>query len=199
MQHPLQRDARFIRDHLGQRVGFRQRQVHDPGHILDAHLGGHGAVGDDLRHLVAAVFLHDIVDHLLTTFIVEVGIDIGHGLPVGVQETFEQQPVLDRIDVRDADAIGHHTAGGRSATRSDEYAQLPAGLDEIGYDQKVAGESHRPDREQFEAQPFIDLRRDLAVSLLGALPGQVLQVGILRFEIRRHFEVGQEDVALQVQ
>ena len=60
-----------FRHQLGQRIGFGQGQVQHPGHVLDAHFGGHGAVGDDLRHLLLAVFLHHVINHLLPALVVE--------------------------------------------------------------------------------------------------------------------------------
>jgi hypothetical protein len=110
MQQAPQLDARAFGHQFGQAVGLGQGQVHHTGHVADAALGGHAAVGDDLRHLVLAVLLHHVVDHLLAAFVVEVGVDIGHALAVRVQEALEQQVVLDGVDVGDADAVGHRAA-----------------------------------------------------------------------------------------
>src|SRR6185437_9049107 len=139
MEHSFQLDARSFRHELGERVGLGEGQVERPGHILDAHLGGHRTIRDDLGDLVPAVFLYHVIDHALPAFVVEVGVDIGHRLTIGVQKTFEQEVVLYRVNIGDADTIGDDAAGCRTATRSDKNAHVPSGTDKIAYDEEVAG------------------------------------------------------------
>ena len=64
--------------------------------------GAKGAKGDDLRDVVAAVFLYDVVDDLLPPIILEVHVDVRHLVPLDVQEPLEDHSVLERIDVCDA-------------------------------------------------------------------------------------------------
>ena len=127
----LQCDAQAFGNQFGQRIGVGQREVECARHILDAHLGGHGAIGDDLRHLVFAIFVYHIINYFLPALIIKVRIDIGHRLPVRIEKSFEQQVVFDRIDIGDADAIGHHTSGGRSPAGTYIYAELAARPDKI--------------------------------------------------------------------
>ena len=61
---------------LGQPVGIAQRQFHDPGRVPDGALGGHGAVGDDLRDLIGAVFVDDVVDDPAPALVVKVDVDV---------------------------------------------------------------------------------------------------------------------------
>jgi hypothetical protein len=49
------------------------------------------AEGDDLRHLVAAVFALHVADHLFAAVHAEVDVEVGHRDPFGVQEALEQQ------------------------------------------------------------------------------------------------------------
>jgi hypothetical protein len=60
------------------------------------------AEGDDLGHLLAAVFLRDVLDDLAAAVRAEVDVDVGHADALGVEEALEQQAVLERVDVGDA-------------------------------------------------------------------------------------------------
>ncbi len=107
--------------------------------------------------MVLAVFVHHVIDHLLTAFIVEVRVDIGHALAIRIQEPFEEQVVLDRVDVCDSRAIGHHAAGCTSTTGADQHAHGLSRVDEILCDQEVSAETHGADREQLEIDTLLDL------------------------------------------
>ena len=89
MQYPFEFDPGFIRYQFGQCIGFHQWQIHYTCYVFDTHLGGHGTIGNDLRYLVLAIFFHHIIDHFLTAFIIEVRIDIGHRLTIGIQKTLK--------------------------------------------------------------------------------------------------------------
>ena len=71
---------------------------------LIAALRGHGAEGDDLRDVLAPVLLGDVIDDLAAAVHAEVDVDVGHGDALGIQEALEEQLVLQRIDVGDAQA-----------------------------------------------------------------------------------------------
>ena len=90
---------------LGQTVGVAQRQFHHPCRIADGGLGRHGAVRDDLGHLVGAVLVDDVIDDLAPTLVVEVDVDVGQAHAVRVEEPLKQQVVLDRVDVGDPHAV----------------------------------------------------------------------------------------------
>ena len=92
---------------FGNTIGIGQRQLQHAPCIADGRLGGHGTVGDDLRHLVLPVFVDHILDDAVTALVVEVDIDIGQRHTLRIEETLKQQVVLDGIDVGDAQAIGH--------------------------------------------------------------------------------------------
>ncbi len=45
---------------LGQSVALAQRQLFYAGHVLDGRFCSHGAVGDDVCHILLAVFLRHV-------------------------------------------------------------------------------------------------------------------------------------------
>ena len=127
----------------------------------------------------------------MAAFVVEVSVDIGHRFAVRIQESFEQQLVLNRINVGDANAIGHCTAGCRPAARSDKYSNVFAVVDKIGHDQEVTRKAHCFHRMQFKIEPFFDFGGDYFVLFACAFIGQVAQILILRLKFLRHYEIGQ--------
>ena len=93
-------------------------------HVADGGPGPHRAEGDDLRHVVAAVLVHHVPDHLVPPVVLEVHVDVRHFLALHVQEALKDQVVLQRVHVRDAQAE-EHQAGSGAAPHTEEDA-LPA-------------------------------------------------------------------------
>ena len=105
-----------------------------------------------------AVLVHHPLQHAAAAVVVEVGIDIGQRDTVWVEETLKQQVVLQWVYLRNAQAIGHHAAGGRATPGSHHHPQLVAGrVDEVLHDEEVAGESHRLHDMQLEADAVVHL------------------------------------------
>ncbi len=94
---------------------------------------------DDLRDVLAAVLARDVLDHLAAAPLAEVDVDVGQRHALGIQEALEDQVVLDRIDVGDAQAVGDEAAGRRAAARADRDALLARVADEVPDDQEVPG------------------------------------------------------------
>src|SRR3569832_2297452 len=57
--------------------------------VAHHRLGRHRAVGDDLRHALAAIALHYVIDHAVAAFHAEVDVEVGHGDALRVQESLE--------------------------------------------------------------------------------------------------------------
>ena len=110
----IQGHADFERDHLRQPVGETVGLALDPRHVAYHRLRRHGAEGDDLAHRVAPVGVGHVVDHPVATLHAEVDVEVGHGNPFRVEETFEQQIVGQRIEVGDLQHVGHQRAGARA-------------------------------------------------------------------------------------
>ena len=56
---------------------------------------------DDLRHLIAAVALLHVADHLVATVLAEVDIEVRHRDAFRIEEALEQQTEADRIEIGD--------------------------------------------------------------------------------------------------
>ena len=84
LQGIVQRNVKSGRHQLGHGIYFVIGYAQHPAHVPDGGTGSHGAEGDDLGHMVIAVFAADIVNHFLAAGIAEVHINIGHRHPLGV-------------------------------------------------------------------------------------------------------------------
>ncbi|MNK26768.1 hypothetical protein D3C87_451090 [compost metagenome] len=148
---------RIERDQLGQAIAEHVGHVQHPACIAHHGLGAERAEGGDLAHGGAAVLFLDVVDDPFAVVLAEVDIEVGHGDPLGIQEALEQQVIADRVQVGNAQRIGHERTGARPAPRPHRHAVVLAPVDEVLHDQEVAREAHLDDGLAFPAQAFVVL------------------------------------------
>ena len=157
LQLGLRRDGVRQTDGIGRVVGH---QLADPvdltiGHakhapdVAQRRAGLQLSEGDDLGDPAAAVFLLDVGDDLVAAVLAEVDVEVGHGHPVGVEETLEQETEAQRVEVGDGERPGHHRAGARPPARPHRDVVAFGPFDEIGDDQEVAGIAHIGDHAEF--------------------------------------------------
>ena len=103
----FQFDIELVGHHLGDAVDIAVGHIHGATHILDRCLSGHGAERDDLCHVLASILRGDVIDDLASPVHAEIDVDVRHGDSFRVQKTFEQQFVLERIEVGDAHRVRH--------------------------------------------------------------------------------------------
>ena len=151
----LQLDVQRGGDHLGDPVHVGVRDIHRAPHVFDRRLGRHGAEGDDLRHIFAAVFLGHVIDDFAAPVHAEIHVDIGQRNALGIQEALEEQLVLQGIDIGDPQRIGNQRARGRSAARSHRNAMLARVADKIPDNQEVSGKLHLLDDGDFLRQTLL--------------------------------------------
>ena len=70
------------------------------------------------------VFLPHIFDGFGAAFVTEVDVEVRHRNAVGVQESLEEQVVLEGVDVRDADGVGDDTRSAAAAPGADGDSPL---------------------------------------------------------------------------
>src|SRR4051812_17940357 len=78
----------------------------------------------DHRGSVTPPLRVDILDHFLTTLVLEVDVDIGRLGSLFTQEAFEQQIGALRVDGGDAERITDRAIGGAAATLTQNLARL---------------------------------------------------------------------------
>ena len=116
------RDVEDVGHQLGDALHVGERHFQHAAHVLDGRARAQRVEGDDLRHLLAAVLLGDVLDHLAAAVHAEIDVDIGHADALRVEEALEQQAVLQRVDIGDRHRVAHQAAGRRSAPRAHRNA-----------------------------------------------------------------------------
>jgi hypothetical protein len=189
----LAQDGRGHRlgDLVSQPVGMPE----DPGRVPDRLLALDGGEGDDLGDVIGPVFLGGVADDVGPVALVEVHVDVGHLATARVEEALEDQLVADRIERRDAQAVGDDRACRRSPPGPGADAPLVGEADQVPHDQEVGGKAHLVDDLQLvlDSLPHL-LGEGIPVALLGPLVDQFLQVRDLGVA-GGHRELGQQDLA----
>ena len=155
--------TRLIRDQLADAIAKGVAHVQHASHIANRCARGHGAESDNLRHRVAAVFVFDVFDHPVPVGLAKVNVKVGHGHPLGVQETLEQQVVLQRVQVGDLQRISHQGARTRAPARADRAAVALGPLNKVAHDQEVTRETHFQNGVQLKLQT-LGIARALGVT-----------------------------------
>ena len=137
---------------LGDPVTHRVGMIQHAGRVAHRGTSLDGGERDDLRHVVAPVAVGGVADQVVAVPRVEVHVDVGHLAAAGVEETFEQQVVVQRVQVGDAEAVGDGAAGGAATAGAHPDAVGARVADEIPDDEEVRGETHRGDNPQLVRQ-----------------------------------------------
>ena len=104
------RVGRVVGHHLAQPVDMAVAHLQYPPRIAQHRARLELAEGDDLRDVVVAVFLLDVTDHLAAAGFAEVDVEVGHRDAFGIEEAFEQQAELDRVEIGDRQRPGDKAA-----------------------------------------------------------------------------------------
>ncbi len=148
-------DPELIRDGLRDPVDLAVAVAQHAADVADRGPGEHRAEGDDLGDVVGAVLAGDVRDDLVPATVLEVDVDVGHRDPVLVEEALEGQLIVDRVDRRDAERVGHDRAR-RAAPAGRLDALLAGEAHEIGHDQEVAGVAHGGDDPELVVEPLLE-------------------------------------------
>ena len=106
-------------DLLRHDVRFSKAHRENTADITDGSARSQGTEGNDLRNVIFSVDPVHIVDDLTPAVDTEVHIDIRHGYAFGIQESFKEKAVFDRVDVGDVKAVGNHASRRASAPGTD--------------------------------------------------------------------------------
>ena len=157
-------------------VGVRVGYVINARDVLHRRLRTHCGIGDDLRHVGRAVFLHHVFDDLGTAHETEVDVKVRHGHALLGEEPLKQQAVPQRVDVRDADGVGDKAPDAAPSPGSHGDAPALRRVDEVPDDEEVVVETAAVDDAELVVQPLLDLRRDDVEAAVYPLPREVVQI-----------------------
>ncbi|GAQ76711.1 hypothetical protein T45_08513 [Streptomyces turgidiscabies] len=148
VEDPGQRDRLapgVLREGLRDALTVRERVAQQTRGVLGGVLRLEPAEGVDHRRVLVAVLLNHVPHHALAVTVVEVEVHIRRVDSLGVQEPFEEQPVLQRAQLGDAHRVRHDRPRRRTTARPDGDllgAGVPA---DIRHDEEVRGEPRRAD------------------------------------------------------
>ncbi len=109
-----------------------------------------------MRHLFLTIFFSYPIQYSSTTIIIKIHINIRQRNTVGIQETFEQQIVCNRVYFSDTQTICYGRTCRRSTSRSHRHIQFfTRGTNKILHNQEVTGKTHRLHNMKFEFDPFL--------------------------------------------
>ena len=163
------RIGRIGRNQLAQTVNLAIGHLQDAADVTQDGARLQRSEGDDLCDLLPAVFLLHIADHLFTPALAEVDIEIRHGHAFRVQKALEQEGKPHGVEIGDRQGPGNKRPCAGPAARANRDILVLAPLDEIGNDQKVAGELHPVDDAQLVIEPF-------PIVLLGQARGEAMSI-----------------------
>ena len=148
VEDAVDRDV-LAHDRRGQRLGELLPDLEvlaeDTRGVLQGLLGLNRAVGDDLADAVLAVLALDVCDDLVAPAFVEVDVEVGHRDSLGVEESLEDQAVIEGVQLGDLHGVGHHRARARATARSHADPLRLRPVDVVGDGEEVAREAHRND------------------------------------------------------
>ena len=149
-----QGDPQLVRHRARDAVAIVVRGPEHTPDIADRRLGRHRAVGDDLRHAVLPVALAHVLDHPVAVLVAEVDVEVRHADAVGVQETFEQEPVAQRIKAGDPEGVSHQRSRAGAAPGADRDVVVARPLHEVRDDHEIAAETGLVNDSEFMLEPL---------------------------------------------
>ena len=125
-----------------------------------------------------SIFIFYPFQHLTTSVIIEVCIDIRQRYTVGIQETLKQQIILQWVNLRNSQTIGHHTTScGATSWPHHDIQFITCRVDKVLHDEEVTGEAHRLHDVQFKPDTVLHiLRQWLAITAISAFICQFSQI-----------------------
>ena len=166
-------------------------------HISNDGLGSQGAEGDDLSHVVVAVFLGYIADDFFPTIVLEVQVYVRWFFSLHVEETFEYQVISQGVDVGDIQAVQDETGGG-AAPYSTEDAIPPGVAYDVPNDQEIVGEIGLAYYIQFIGEASLYLVGHLGVAALESSPAELRQIFIGTLTLRHRVLGEAKTIELQL-
>ena len=156
--------AWLLRDQFGQFVNLLVVHVEHTADVSNHGLCAHGSECDDLAHCIHTIGTLHVLNGAITVVLTEVHVKVRHRNAFWIQEAFEQQSIMQRIQVRNAQRIGHKRTCTGPAAWPHCYTVSFRPIDKVLHDEEVAGKLHRRDCLELVVQAF-DVFRTASVSL----------------------------------
>ncbi len=192
-QHLAQLVHRAVRQAAAEVVQLLRVHAEHLAHLAHRQARLHGDEARDHGHALLAVFFVHVGEHLVAAAAADVQVNVGHVAPLLVQEALEVEPVAQRADAGDAQAVSHDGRGGRSAAHGGDALRGRVAHD-VPHDQEIGRQIQLLDGLQLLLEPRDHPRRERAVALGGAFEAQLPQQREGRFPFGQ-LEVREDELA----
>ena len=152
-RHALPADR--LRNHRRDQTCFARRHPHDAPNVAHDAAALELMEGGDLADARLPVFVAHVLNDAVALIHAEVDVEVGHRHALGVQESLEQKPVCDRVQVGDAKRPRNQRAGARTASGAHRHTVVLRPVDEVLNDEEVPGEAHLQNHVELELEPAV--------------------------------------------
>ena len=197
VQRLLNGDAQLVADHLADLVAYAVGIVEHARRIAHGVFRLQLAERDNARNVIGAVHLANMLDDLLTTFILEVAVDIGHLNAFRGKESLEQQAVGKRLQVGNTHGICNDRTGSRTTAWSNTDALASRPVQVFLHNQEVRREALLDDDAHLIFGTIERLfGNGIAVALLHAFEHLMTEPALVRLALGKR-ELRQNGIALK--
>ena len=155
---------RLLRDQFGQFVNLFVVHIEHTANVSNHGLCAHGTECDDLAHCIHTIGTLHVLNGAITVVLTEVNVKVRHRNAFRIEETFEQQSIMQRIQVRNTQRIGHKRTSTGPATGPHCHTVSFGPVDKVLHDKEVTGKLHGRDCLELVVQAF-DIFRAASISL----------------------------------
>ena len=197
VQRLLDSDTQLVADHLADLVAYAVGIVEHARRVAHGVFRLQLAERDNARNVIGAVHLANVLDDLLTTFILEVAVDIGHLNAFRGKESLEQQAVGKRLQVGDTHGICNDRTGSRTTAWSNTDALASRPVQVFLHNQEVRREALLDDDAHLIFGTIERLfGNGIAVALLHAFEHLMAEPALVRLALGKR-ELRQNGIALK--
>ena len=158
--------------------------LHHSRRIPNRRPGLHRSKRRDLSDSIRSISLQAILNNLATTVVRKFHVNVRHLPTLDIQETLEEQPIGQGIEVRDLQTV-QHQARSRRTTNRRQYPLLLDEPEDVPDHQKIVRKIRRLNDVKLFFEPLLHLIRDLPETIHRTFIADLPQVLSRRHPVRR--------------
>jgi len=195
----FERHLRVFRNQFGQFVAEFETAAEHAGDVFHHRLRLEQSVGADLGDAIESIAVANVFDNLAAPLFAEIDVEVRRADAFRVEEPFEEEPEVDRVDVGDLRQVGDDGARAGTAPRTDRNVLLLGVPDEVRHHEEVADEPGLLDHAELVVHALDDrlllfgqlgeLARVEIVAVLHIVQADFAQVVAVGQPLVRHIEL----------
>ena len=155
-------------------VGLAFGQAKHLSHLVSDGALLEGDRGTKQCYVLGAISFKDVFDHTVAFLPRKVEVEVGRTAPLGIEETLKVEVQLNRIDIRDLQAIGHYAIGTATSTYMIK-SLFHSEVHNIPSDEEIGAEAHFFNNLQLFFHPAIGRFVGLPVAVHHPVKSQLAQ------------------------